>query len=214
MASDYRVGGLYHNSFDIDADGGTLYIGALDSTGTPVVLAQQSDLGSDARLAYNPGAGDEINLMCGDEHKYWIWATGNFGGDTRAVRSGDAIYWYTSNPQPYNDYWYGDAGPILIGPDNDYLITIMIRNFGYTLHEAYWMEDSLYWFDRHPTSFDVGAIDRYDQDSDQIVVGINTAVYWYDGFDIVEYSANAGKQWGDITYTLPAGLKVTSVIFQ
>lgn len=205
MPSSYTVGGVSHNSFDCDADGVTLYIAVLDSSGNPQILKMDSELGSDATLSYDPGAGSEIGVMCGDFDPYFIWASGQLGGTDRVVLTEDSNYWYVQNVYDVN-YWYDDALPLLVGPGDDSKVTVAVEG---TLHETYFVGESLYWMSYPGAPFiEIGAFDRLDINRDEVLAG----TYWYDDTVISAYSPSSGEVWGDVTGVLPSAA-VTSVIF-
>jgi hypothetical protein len=210
MADSYKLGGLYHNSFDICADGTYLYIAALDDSNNPVILRQDTGLESNAVLSHNPGTGSRINLMAGDYDAYFIWASGDFGGDVKVIATEDGDYWYTRNWSPYT-YWVGNAEPILVGPGDDNLITVM-TNSNFAIHQTYFVGDTLYWLQDPTLPFKVGAFDRGQINPVEMLIGIGDEVYWYTNTDIVNYSPDEGLTWGDNSTGLD-GNKVTTIIF-
>lgn len=202
MTSGYQVGGLSHNSFDIDADGIYLFIAALDSSDNPVVLKMLGDLSADAILSYNPGVGSEVNLMAGDLSGYWIWAAGDFGTSTKVIRTVDrGSYWYVMNDWSDNLA----AHPILVGPGDDSLVTV---GDGLIFQQTRVEGNSFYWIDRATLNFELRAIDRLDENFDNVVVG----AYWYSGVNqLVNHSPNSGLHWDDLTLALP-DVTITSVV--
>lgn len=211
MANSYKLGGLHHNSFDINADGTYLYIAALNNDNNPVILRQDTGLDLDAVLSHNPGSGDRVNVMAGDYDAYFIWASGDFGDNDKVIATEDGNYWYVRSHVPFEIYWYGDAEPILVGPGDDNLVTVM-TNANFTIHQTYWIGENLYWLQDPTLPFEVGAFDRQDLSVSEILIGIGTAVYWYVDSNIVNYSPDDGFTWGDNSDGL-SGSKITSIIF-
>lgn len=208
MAQSYRVGGIAHNSFDINADGQYAYIAALNNSDQPQILRIPTNLEEDAALLYDPAAGTEINIMAGDYDAYFLWAAGNFGGNDKVVNTEDGIYWYVKNYSPF-DYWYSSGGPLLVGPGDDQLVTIVI-NDSLALQESYFVGDSVYWLERHPNYFVAGAIDRLDSNKEEILLGATDAATKTH----IEYSPDSGVQWGDVSDGLSTTpYNVTAIIF-
>jgi len=193
MASDYVVGGLSHNSFDINADGQYAYIAALNESNQPQILRISTELSSDASLLYDPSAGSAVNLMAGDYDAYFIWAAGHFGGNDRAVATEDGVYWYVKNFSPF-DYWYGEGSPLLVGPGTDNLVTISV-NDNDVIHETYFVGDLLYWTDHKPVPIDVSAFDRLDTNVEEVLIGGIGAVA-----TDVSYSIISAEDDGQIVY--------------
>lgn len=203
MTQDYEIGGLSANSTDIDADGLYLFLAILNvSNNKPQILKMLADLSANAIVSFNPGAGSEVNVMAGDLSGYWIWAAGDFGPSTKVVRTVDrGNFWYVMND------WSDSlaAHPILVGPGDDMLVT---TSNGLTLQQTRVEGDSFYWIDRATLNFEVWAIDRLDENVDNMVVG----AYWYTGVNqLVNHSPNSGLQWADLTLALPDAV-ITSVV--
>lgn len=202
MTLDYFVGGLSHNMFDIDADGLYLFLAALNSTFKPCIIKMKADLSADGVLAYNPGAGSEVNLMAGDLSGYWLWAAGDFGGTDKVIWTGDrGNYWYVQNEIT----WVGTARPILVGPGDDSLLT---TSTDLTFWQNRYEGDVQYWIERYIPGT-IWAVDRVDVNFEQAVIG----GYWYSGDSplLTYYSPNSGLDWKNVTDALPQA-SITSLI--
>lgn len=201
-AKTFGLSGVPLNMADIDADGAYLFLALLNGSGQPQILKLRANLLEDGISSFNPGDGTEVNVMAGDLSGYWIWAAGDFGATDKVVRSTDrGAFWYVMND------WSDSlaAHPILVGPGDDMLVT---TSNGLTLQQTRVEGDSFYWIDRATLNFGVWAIDRLDENVDNLVVG----AYWYSGLNqLVNHSANSGLQWADLTLALPDAI-ITSVV--
>ena len=206
----FTIGGLSHQCFDVDAEGAFLYLAVLDDTPQPQVLRMQTDLNDPVALVYDPGSGNSINVQCGDLSQYFVWAAGDFGSNDRVASADDGVYWYVRNFEPF-DYWAGSAGPLKVGPHGDEIVSVF-TNDDFTLHESYFVGESLYWMDMPYAPFGVGAFDRQMVNFEEIIAGVGESVYWYSGSNQVQYSPNSGIRWGDVSTGLTA-VQVTSVIY-
>lgn len=203
MAQDYSVGGVSHNSFDVDADGLYLYLAVLNSSNQPQVLKMLADLSAVAVASYTPGSGSEINLMAGDLSSYFIWAVGALGGTNKVVLTEDGgVYWTVMD----EGSWSGVARPILVGPGNDLLVT---TSTDLSFRQSRTEGDSIYWIERTLPGT-IWSVDRVDDNFDDAVVG----GYWYtgDSEELVHYSPNSGLNWENVTDTLTPPGTITSLI--
>lgn len=211
MTNSFRVGGFNQHAADIDADGLYLYLSVIDDAGSPEVLKMPADLSDVALSVYQPGDGASVNVLAGDLTSYFCWAVGDFGGYNRVILTEDGSYWYQKNPDPFVQYWYGVAGPAVIGPGEDTRLMVCV-NDDFALHETYFVGDALYWFTEPAVPTQVGAVDRLDYNPDEVLVGAWYATYWYSEANIVFYSPSAGQVWGDVSFGL-TGVAVTNIIF-
>jgi hypothetical protein len=218
MGDVYTVGGFSNQSFDCDASGDFLYLAVKGSTGLPLILKMSTAINANPTESFNPGSGSFINLVCGDYDAGIIWACGNFGS-YRVVRNDDlnGMYWYQAD----DEYWYGIARPIHLGPGNDNIAMVSLPASD-ELKETYWFaEDGPYWTSIGSNlPFDVRSFDRLDIDPFNIVIGVDesdpywypwgpTSSYWYE----VEQSRNDGYQFVDISGILiELGVGVTTVL--
>lgn len=194
MTTDYQVGGLSSNVFDVDADGLYLYIAVLDTSNQPQILKMRADLTLDATVSFNPAAGSEVNLMAGDLSSYWIWAAGEFGGTNKVVWTGTGgSAWYVQND---ND-WVGTARPVLVGPGDDTLLT---TSTGVIFWQNRYEGETQYWIER-VLPIEIRTVHRRDLNFEDTMIG----AYWYTGVvdQRVYYSPNSGFNWEDLTGTLP-----------
>jgi hypothetical protein len=203
MTQEYKVGGVPHNAFDIDADGLYLYIAVKNSSNQPQILKMLADLSANAVVSYNPGGGTEVNLDAGRFTSYFVWASGDFGGTAKVVQTEDGgNYWYVKNPAE----WTGVARPILVGPGSD---TLVSTSTGLNLHQTYNFEDDVLWVTDASLLSPLYAIERISDNVDELTVG----AYWYsDLAQTVHYSPNEGTSFEDITKLLPNDVTITTII--
>jgi hypothetical protein len=207
MGDSYTVGGYDHQSFDCDADGGYLYIAALDDSSLPVLLKLKSDLSEDATEDFAPGAGDFIIVTCGDYNGGVVYASGDFG-TSKFVRKNDelGLYWTGTFEDPY---WTGDVKPLMVGPGNDFVVMVGVPGED-KLFEAYFdgtTYANMYWTPiNEAMPFDFMSIDRLDKDPLQVIIGVDAAdPYWYPPlywYDVVNYAPNGGEAFWDVSGTL------------
>lgn len=200
---NFRPGGVEHNAFDVDADGNYLFLAVKNSSSQPEILKMKADLSADAASAFNPGAGSEVNLMAGDLSPYWVWASGDFGGTIKVIKTTDGgSYWYTQN----ENTWSGVARPALVGPGDDTLFT---TSTDLTFFQNRYEGDTQYWIDRS-LSQKVWALDRVDVNFDQVILGS----YWYSNNSdfMVYYSPNSGLNWKNVTDSFPDNVNITALI--
>lgn len=203
MTTNYSVGGVHHNAFDVDADGLYLYLAVLSSVGVPQVLKMSTSLLANATIVYNPGSGSEIGLMAGDLSSYFVWVAGALGGTNKVALTEDGgVYWTVMD----EGSWSGVARPILVGPGNDLLVT---TSTDLSFRQSRTEGDSVYWVERTLPGT-IWALDRVDDNFDDTVVG----GYWYtgDSEELVHYSPNSGLDWENVTDTLTPPGTITSLI--
>lgn len=207
MAVDYRIGGLPHQAFDISPNGDWLYLAVLDGSINPQILLMSSALDVDAVTQYDPTTGDSINVVCGD-YKDIVWAAGNLG--TYKVAHSDNIegnYWYTKD----SGVWAGAAQPILLNASDDEIIIIALDGAD-DLLENYFINEDLYWTAHNvELPYDVGAMAQWAYNLDELLIGIDEAVYWYVDDNIVDFSPNRGKLFASVSTGLE-NAKITSLI--
>ena len=211
MAQSFFIGGIDNQSFDIDISGDYLYLAVQETYFLPQVLRLTANLENDATIEYDPQAGSEVQLQCGDLNTYWVWAVGDFG--TESVVLFDDIggkYWVTDNQSPY---WYFPAHPLLVGPDDDQLALVHTHNDN-KLFETYWIgDDGPYWIElTEDTPFHINSMDRLDVNLDDLLIG----TYFYSSPYIVSYNPDGGfgDNFEDISGSLTSIVtKVTSLIF-
>lgn len=204
---DWSVGGIPQNAMDVNAEGNYLYLGVLDSSARPQILRMESDLAQDAAAVYNPGAGSEVQLMCGDYQMDKLWAAGDFGTDRVVWYDGDSYaYWYTD---AQSQSWAGAARPVLVGPGDDNMCLVTLADTD-KMYQSYFLSGAgPFWAEVGPAlPFDVNAVARLSVDPAAMIIGTS---YWYTGGQAVNYSPNNGYGWEDITDTLEG--KVTALIF-
>lgn len=203
-APAYTIGA---QPFDIDADGAYLYVGVLVD-GIPKLVKINSGLSS-ISTEFNPGDGSSIRVRCGDYDSGIVWVAGDFGSTDSLMKydSVEGIYWTSQNPT----WWPLPAGPLQVGPGDDNLVMIPTNPYWY-LHENYFVGDLMYWTTRNwNLPFDVGALDRWDINIDELLIGNEDIVYFYADSNIVEFSPNIGQGFGDVSDGL-SGINVTSLI--
>lgn len=194
MANGYSIGG--NQGIDISSDGNKIFIAALDEGYFPVLLTLNSNLEEYAEAVYEPAAGTEINVICGDLIAYWTWAFGDFGGDLKVIFSeSQDPYWYIADPGG----WSGPASPGFIGPSDDGQFLI-VRNDDFYFSEAQvGDEGAIAWIDLDSfTYFDVRALHRSKYSEQDIFFG-GTAFVDTLG---IQRTINYGYTLANMTYNL------------
>lgn len=206
MSWDYEIGGVPHNSMDVDSSGSYLFIAVLNTSSQPEILKMATSLDVDATTPFSPGAGTESNVVCGDLNTEFVWAVGDFGSQAAVLFDGyNNIYWYSDT---ISDAWYKPARPVMLGPMDDFMLMTTTPG-DTTLWESYWVAAAgPYWIEVNDgLPYQVNAIDRLGYDPEQMLIGS----YWYGGGGYMSYSPSGGEEFETILDSLAAA--VTAIIF-
>lgn len=218
MADEFTIGGFSNQSMDIDADGAYLFVAVLNNSGFPQILSFDADLGSDGDIEYDPGDGTFIGVLCGKQSAGVVWAAGDFGASDKVVQYSDFRGEYWTNADPNFDYWTGVARPMLLGPSNDYKLTVGMTQ-DMILAETYFTQDTgPYWtLLNDDVDFFISAMDSLDLSPLQLLIAADdgepywVASYWY---PFVEFSPNGGLSFEDVSGAIATEeMKVTCLVF-
>lgn len=181
------VGGLEGQPIDIDADGTFLYIASLDENSEPILVRFAAALNANGTIVYQPAAGTDIGVQCGDLDADVIYVAGFFGGTDMIAKSEDGgTTFIIIDPATF-----GDITSFIIGPNNDDRLFVADSNGAYQETE----DGGDNWIERNAaTPGDAIAFARLDTNHEEMVLG---------GEGEVHYSVNSGHDTEDITLTLP-----------
>ena len=187
--------GISSNALACDGNGNTVYIAIYNGSSNPILITAGLPLTATAigNLAYNPGAGDAINVKTHYEVGDFSIIAGHFGNNEQARRSKDGGATY-SDIDP--DTWAANkAQPIAIDPNDEEHVLLALDALDDLVEKD--VDDAWTVLDA-ALPFDVGAMAIYDLDPDEIVIARINA-----GAVMIQYSPNNASTWQDITGALP-----------
>lgn len=202
-------------NLDVEAGGDTVYIASINmDTSYPEVLSLVVDFNSETVLevSYQPDAGDDIRVICGDTAADKVWAGGNFGDDYLVRKDGSV--WYVDEPP--SSYFLGKVqGMTLVRGNADNLL--INTPYSDELFISYFTSgsESASWSKLADIVFDVKSAAVWDM-NEELYLGVdNDDPYWLLGYwySHIIFSQDYGINFFDISLGEPlSSNSVTSII--
>jgi len=190
-------------SMDVDGDGDILYLGIYDSSNNPIMVTADLPLVDDhvGTKAFDPGAGDSINVKATEYTGERVVISGYFGNNEQTELSTDGGA-TTTGIDP-GSWGTSRAQPIAIDPNDDNHVYLALDGND-DLVET---DDVASWSTLDAAlPYDLSAIAVLDEDPNEIVIARTDA-----GAQLIQHSPNQGTTWTDITGTLDVTAGIANV---